>query len=60
MAQDGPGENVVLNAPLAEMVTVWVKTVRFTGFTICRETVLPAADGVPAIVPDIVPVTLPT
>jgi hypothetical protein len=60
MAHDGPGENVLLNAPLAEMVTVWVKTVTFTGFVIWREIVLPAADGVPVTVPEMVPVTLPT
>jgi hypothetical protein len=60
MAQDGPGENVPLNAPLAEIVTVWVKTVTFTGFAIWRESVLPAADGVPVTVPEMVPVTFPT
>ena len=60
MAQEGPGENVPLKAPLAEMVTVRANTVTFTGFTIWRETVLPAADGVPVTVPEMVPVTFPT
>ncbi len=42
------------------MVTVWVNTVAFTGFVIWSESVLPAADGDPVTVPEMVPVAFPT
>jgi len=60
MAHDGPGVNAPLNAPLAETGTIWVNTVAFTGFVIWSESVLPAADGDPTIVPEMVPVAFPT